>query len=251
MEWNNAPPPLGGCLGTAGEGLEPGLWVPGYRYLPRNGTPPAVVTGGEGYLQDEGTVVAARAAAELAQGGSVLEVGAAPGGKTLHLDPRARMVISLDESPARMERWRENAARLSLRRSLPVVASGDRLPFSTGFDLVFVDAPCTNTGVYRRKPDARWRWSEDLLSSCRELQGRLLEAAAGAVSPGGVLFYSTCSLEPEENRLRVGWFEERFPGFVRIRPPAPDRLVSDDLIDIFPPDHRIDGIFAAAWRRGS
>jgi 16S rRNA (cytosine967-C5)-methyltransferase len=249
MEWNNSPPPLGGCFTDGGERLEHGRYVPDFRILPRTGADPMADLPGRIYLQDEGTVVAARAAAALAAGGTVLEIGAAPGGKTLHLEAGAALVVSLDNSPERMARWLENAARMELARSVPVAAAGDRLPFTVRFDLVFVDAPCTNTGVYRRKPDARWRWSAELLRSCSELQGRLLESAAEAVAPGGVLFYSTCSLEPEENALRVGWFEERFPGFTRVRPPAPDRLVTDDLISIFSPDHGIDGIFAAAWRR--
>jgi 16S rRNA (cytosine967-C5)-methyltransferase len=249
MDWNNSPPPLGGCFPEGGEGLEHGRCIEDYRILPRTGADPTAELHGRIYLQDEGTVVAARAAAALAAGGTVLEVGAAPGGKTLHLDAGAGLVVSLDNSPQRMARWRENAARMELSRSLPVAAAGDRLPFSIRFDLVFVDAPCTNTGVYRRRPDARWRWSAELLRSCSELQGILLQSAAEAVAPGGVLFYSTCSLEPEENALRVAWFEDRFPGFVRTRPPAPDPLVTDDLISIFPPEHGMDGIFAAAWRR--
>jgi 16S rRNA (cytosine967-C5)-methyltransferase len=249
MEWDNSPPPLGGCFSEGGGGLEHGRYIDDFRILPRTGADPTAELHGRIYLQDEGTVVAARAAAALAAGGTVLEIGAAPGGKTLHLDAEAGIVVSLDSSPQRMERWVENAARMELSRSVPVAAAGDRLPFSVRFDLVFVDAPCTNTGVYRRRPDARWRWSAELLRSCSELQGRLLESAAESVAPGGILFYSTCSLEPEENALRAAWFEERFPGFSRVSPPAPAPLVADDLISIFPPEHGIDGIFAVAWRR--
>lgn len=251
MEWNNSPPVIGGCFPDGGEELEPGLYLPDYRRLTRTGVDPMTAIPPGVYLQDEATVLAARGAAELAGGGRVLEIGAAPGGKTVHLDPVASLVVSLDPSAHRMLRWGDNAARLGLDRSVPVTAVGEALPFPPGmFDLVFVDAPCTNTGVYRRRPGARWRWSRSLLETCVGLQAGLLESAAGAVAPGGVLYYSTCSLEPEENHVRVWEFEKSAPEFSRIRPPLPDALVKDDLVSIFPPEHGIDGIFAAAWRRG-
>jgi len=252
MEWNNSPPVIGGCFPEGGEDLEPGLYLSDYRRLHRTGADPMAALPPGVYLQDEATVLAARAAAKMAGGGRVLEIGAAPGGKTVHLDPAASLVVSLDPSADRMHRWGENAARMGLDRSVPLAALGQALPFPGGmFDLVFVDAPCTNTGVYRRRPGARWRWSRDLLKTCTGLQAGLLESAAGAVAPGGVLFYSTCSLESEENEERVSSFEEAFSGFSRVRPPVPDALVMNDLVSIFPPEHGIDGIFAAAWRRGS
>jgi 16S rRNA (cytosine967-C5)-methyltransferase len=78
---------------------------------------------------------------------------------------------------------------------------------------VLVDAPCSNTGVLRRRPDARWNWSEKSLSKIVELQKEILDRAAGMTAPGGTLVYSTCSNEPEENDLQVEAFLERNPGF--------------------------------------
>ena len=81
------------------------------------------------------------------------------------------------------------------------------------FDRVLVDAPCSNTGVLRRRPDARWRWTADRLESIVALQDEILSAAARHVAPGGLLVYSTCSNEPEENAGRVAAFLAAHPDF--------------------------------------
>ena len=253
MEWNNGVPGVGGTV--PGQSLDDvpgetsGRYLPDYRELQRAGElSPSDIPEGM-YIQDEANVIVARAASALAVGGRVLEIGAAPGGKTHHLHSTAGSVVSVDRSPGRLHLWQANRSRLGWERCFPVAASGDMLPFSDGFDLVFVDAPCTNTGVYRRRSDARWSWSDDLLTGCVKLQRSLLAAGAGATAEGGVLFYSTCSLEPEEDIEQVEWFEKGFPGYSRISLHAPVELVSDGLISIFPPESRMDGIFAAAWRR--
>ena len=254
MEWNNGVAGVGGAIPGRSSGDVPremtGRYLPDYRELQRTGElSPSDIPDGM-YIQDEANVIVARAASALAAGGRILEIGAAPGGKTHHLHTKAEYVVSVDRSPGRLQLWQANRSRLGWERCFPVAASGVMLPFSDRFDLVFVDAPCTNTGVYRRRSDARWSWSEELLTDCVELQRALLVAGAGATAGGGVLFYSTCSLEPEEDMEQVEWFEEGFPGFTRIPLQAPVEVVSDGLISIFPPESRMDGIFAAAWRRG-
>ena len=81
-----------------------------------------------------------------------------------------------------------------------------------GYDKVLVDAPCSNTGVLRRRPDARWNWSEEKLGALVALQAQILDEAAALAKPGGTLVYSTCSNEPEENADQVNAFLARHPG---------------------------------------
>jgi len=261
LRWNNSVPMLGAYRfdkrePTKGDGPSPvsqpeprrsGRYLPGY-FRFRRSELQKVLESGNIFIQDEAASIAARGAAGM-PGSTVLEIGAAPGGKTAHLDEPSDLVVSLDSSAARMERWLENEKRLEWKSSIPVVASGEHLPFRRRFDKVFIDAPCTNTGVYRRRYGARWNWDNTLLSGCIDLQRALLGSACSAVAADGILFYSTCSLEREENLDQVRWFEETHPEFRRIDFPAPSQLVTDGLLSIFPPEHEIDGLFAAAWKR--
>ncbi len=249
LEWNNSVPDIGGCLPEPDDDLQKGLYLDDYRIFERTGMNPLHSINDSIYIQDEAAAIIGRSAAELAAGGSVLEIGASPGGKTHHLQKAADFVISGDSSFTRMRRWQENSTRLRWSGSIPIVFDGRVPAFRGGFDMVFIDAPCTNTGVYRRRCDARWKWSEEYLESSVSLQRELLLAACELVVPGGILIYSTCSLEDEENRLQVELLERSVDYFHRIRLPGPAELVRDGMICIFPFDHRIDGMFAAAWRR--
>lgn len=249
MEWNNSVPGIGGCLIDPEDDLEKGLYLDEYRIIERTGKNPLHSITDNVYIQDEAAAITGRAAAELAAGGSVLEIAAAPGGKTHHLQAAANFVISADSSFSRMRRWQENSARLRWRDSIPVVADGRMPSFRSGFDMVFIDAPCTNTGVYRRRCDARWKWSDEYLESSVILQRELLLTACELVVPGGILIYSTCSLEEEENRLQVEMFERSRNYFHRICLPGPAELVRDGMICIYPFEHQVDGMFTAAWRR--
>jgi 16S rRNA (cytosine967-C5)-methyltransferase len=118
-------------------------------------------------------------------------------------------------------------------------------------DAVLVDAPCLGTGTFARHPDARWRVSPEALETLAERQAELLDEAAGAVAPGGLLVYSTCSIEPEENHAQVDRFLKRHPEFRREPSETfPAALVSPegDLM-ILPQRHHMDGAFAARLRR--
>ncbi|MCK5117546.1 MAG: RsmB/NOP family class I SAM-dependent RNA methyltransferase [Candidatus Aegiribacteria sp.] len=249
LEWNNSVPGIGGCFPDAEGDLEKGLYLDDYRIIERTGEIPIDSKTRNVYLQDEAAAITGRVAAELAAGGSVLEIAAAPGGKTHHLQAAAKYVVSADSSFSRMHRWRKNSARLHWRDSIPVVTDGRMPSFGSGFDTVFIDAPCTNTGVYRRRCDARWKWSDEYLENSVTLQRELLLAACELVVPGGFLIYSTCSLEEEENRLQAEMFERSRDNFQRISLRGPAELVMDGMICIFPFDHQVDGMFAAAWKR--
>ena len=106
------------------------------------------------------------------------------------------------------------------------------------FDRILLDVPCTNTGVFRRRPDARWRFSNRGLNDLAATQKKILAGAAAYLKPGGVLVYSTCSLEPEECDGIVEWWCSSNPGF--------EKIASEKL---FPPDSMTDGAYASAIRR--
>ena len=155
---------------------------------------------------------ASRAADAVAAqpGERVLDLCAAPGGKSAVLAATGASVLALDLSPFRLRRVRANAERLGFE--IPAVASDGThaLRPDAQFDAVLIDAPCTNTGVLAARPEARWRFGPASLSELTTLQARLLREGFEHVKPGGRLIWSTCSLEPEENtRLLDAFLEER------------------------------------------
>jgi 16S rRNA (cytosine967-C5)-methyltransferase len=128
----------------------------------------------------------------------------------------------------------------TIRRAAPGVwvACADALAAPVrpaSFDVVVLDAPCSATGTIAKHPDARWRLSARRIERLVALQAALLDAAATAVRPGGLLAYLTCSLEQEENAEQVEAFLARHPTF---------RRTKDDLV-LFPPDRGTDGAYAA------
>ena len=153
------------------------------------------------------------------------------------LDPAARLVLC-DRSEVRQKLTRENFARRGLLDRVEIVVGDAAAPEERGeYDVVLLDAPCTNTGVFRRRPDALWRCSPSSLRETAALQRRLLDAAAQMTAPGGVLIYGTCSLEVEENALQISQFVSRHPEF---------RLESSaELL----PSLEHDGAFAARLRK--
>lgn len=166
---------------------------------------------GEFIVQDPATALAVELL-DAKAGDRVLDACAAPGGKTVQIAWRGAEVSACEVNPKRRRRLEENLRRTGLLGSVEVLESLDGIP-SASFDKVLADAPCSNTGVFGRRPDARWGWSEEKTSALVRLQEEILERAAGIVRPGGTLVYSTCSLEPEENDGQVESFLARHPEF--------------------------------------
>jgi 16S rRNA (cytosine967-C5)-methyltransferase len=157
-------------------------------------------------------------AAELmgaAPGERLLDLCAAPGGKTAVLAEAGAQVLALDRSPARLAPLLQNMARLGLTERVTAIAGDGTASLSASgappFDGVLVDAPCTNSGVLAQRPGARWRFGPKSEADLNAIQDRLLSEAAAIVRPGGRLVYSTCSLEPAENAQRVRAFLEAHP----------------------------------------
>lgn len=172
---------------------------------------------GGAYIQDV-TAQAAVAALEARPGERVLDLCAAPGGKSLGLaialENRGE-VVACDVSAERLARIAENRDRLGLSCIAPrLIAEGGELPVElTGFDAVLVDAPCSNSGVIARRPEARFAWDAGKRSELVRLQARLLRLAGGAVRRGGRLVYSTCSIDATENSAIVVQFAKSSPGW--------------------------------------
>jgi 16S rRNA (cytosine967-C5)-methyltransferase len=189
------------------------------------------------------------------RGARLLDVCAAPGGKALHFATLAgdSEIVAADRSARRLRALRESTGRLGLPGIRVVAADGRRPVTRGGFSRVLVDAPCSNTGVLGRRPDARWRRVPEDLPRLAALQGELLDASRGQVGPGGLLIYSTCSLEPEENEEVIAAYLRRHPGDALV--PAdevlPEELVHDGCLAVDPSRHSVDGAFAAAIRPGA
>jgi 16S rRNA (cytosine967-C5)-methyltransferase len=207
-------------------------------------------TDGHFFVQDSAATLVVQYAA-IPPGSRVADFCAAPGGKTFEMARDAAIVFSADRSAARLQRITATALRLRSTNVLPLVNDA-RHPALHNLDAVLVDVPCTGTGTFRRHPDARWRLKVSDLAVMPTIQRSILRAAAEAVRPGGLLIYSTCSLETEENDLQVETFLAEHPEFV-LEPP-PDGSVPASTIDagrlrVLPHKHGTDGAFAARLRR--
>ncbi|HEX2206612.1 MAG TPA: 16S rRNA (cytosine(967)-C(5))-methyltransferase RsmB [Longimicrobium sp.] len=204
-------------------------------------------------VQDPAAALVVRYAA-VPEGADVVDLCAAPGGKALGLAERAGRVAAADLSARRMRRVRENAGRVGWGDRVGAVVADGRHPPFRAVDAVLLDAPCTGTGTFRRHPDGRWRVTPDDVASLARLQDQLLAAAAELVRPGGLLVYSTCSLEPEENELRIERFLADRAGWA-LEPPA--GAVDASLLDpagrlcVLPQRQGVDGAFAARLRRAA
>lgn len=208
-------------------------------------------------VQDEAAALVVRVL-DPQPGETVLDVAAAPGGKALYAAIRMHdegRVLAFDAHPARAELVRDSAAvhRLtSVEVDVADLRELARRPDRPMGDRMLLDAPCSGLGVLAKRADLRWRRTPEEIADLVDLQDELLDAAAVLVRPGGLLVYSTCTIEPEENAERVAAFLARHPDFA---PERTDGLVPADFVTeegyfaALPHVHGTDGAFAARLRR--
>ncbi len=204
------------------------------------------------FVQDPAATLVTEYAA-IPTASTVADLCAAPGGKALELSKTAGTVIGSDKSFGRLQRLLANQRRLETTNLYPFVGDA-RNPAIAPVDAVLIDVPCTGTGTFRRHPDARWRLKVSDLAVMSALQKTVLRAAAKVVKPDGLLVYSTCSLEPEENDEQVDSFLSENLNWI-LEPP-PEGSVAPELLDggrlrVLPQRHGADGAFAARLRRVS
>lgn len=204
----------------------------------------AALKDGTAYVQDPATFWAP-ALLDVRPGESVLDLCAAPGGKTVQLlhalgKDENGLLVALDRPGSRIDQLDENLRRHNNGKGPEVHLVAVNLQEASTedlglFDAVLIDAPCSNTGVIRRRPDVKWRLLRTEIAKQGKVQLELLQKASEFVAPGGRLVYSTCSLEPEENQQVVDAFLKANPEWELA-----------DAITIFPPDYNHDG--AGAFR---
>lgn len=143
----------------------------------------------------------------------VLDMCAAPGGKTMQLAAKGAIVTALDKSEGRLERVKENLDRTKLSAEIICADALEWAPEGDLYDIVLLDAPCSATGTFRRHPDVLYNRSPKDVANLVRLQDKLLAKAAEFVRPGGTLLYCTCSLMPKEGQPRVDTFLQNLPDF--------------------------------------
>lgn len=188
-------------------------------------------------------------------GENILDMCAAPGGKAGYIAERMQdsgNIIAIERHFSRAKFFLDNLARLGIEIANVVCADSLQLPTTVEFDKILIDAPCTGFGVLKKRADLRWKRTLKDIENMKHLQLQLLESAAKVVKPDGVIVYSTCTIEPEENELVVNAFLERNKGFI-LEPAAnfvPPLYISEKyFVRTFPFKHQIDGSFAARIRK--
>jgi NOL1/NOP2/sun family putative RNA methylase len=221
------------------------------------------------YLQDPGAM-AVGALLDPRPGERVLDLAAAPGGKTTHLAARMRdrgVLLANDVQPVRARELAGNLERCGVRGALVTSEAADRLAdrFGAWFDRVLLDAPCSGESMFHKSRAARLEWSPAAVAGCARRQGGLMSEAARLVRPGGLLVYSTCTFAPEENECVVARFLADHPDFeAEALPAVPGALAADPgwapegmrrpeiarALRLWP--HRVPGAghFVAGLRRG-
>lgn len=221
--------------------------------------------GGGFFVQDEAAMLVTHVA-DPWPGETVLDVCAAPGGKTTHLAERMGdkgRIVARDSQEGRIGLIRDNCARLGVTCVLTSVRDAAE-PEGDGtlYDLVLVDVPCSGLGLLAKKPEIRLNMTEARADALPALQRRILSAAAASVRPGGRLVYSTCTVLPEENGRVVDAFLAEQAGRFEADPfdaLLPERLASLDpeltgqartgRVQLLPNRHGCDGFFVARFRR--
>ncbi len=245
-----------------------GIRLPAPRGRARAPNVEAEAAHGQGWIevQDEGSQIAALMAGAK-PGEQVLDLCAGAGGKTLALAAAMENtgdVFAYDDDKRQLRPIFERLARAGASNAQAMTAGDARALRALGprFDCVVVDAPCTGSGTWRRRPDAKWRLKPKQLAQRLKEQRAVLGLARGLVKPGGRLLYVTCSVLAEENTDQIAWFLKEAPDFALVpyaevwranigsEPPlsADGR---DDALLLTPARHGTDGFYVAGFRRAS
>jgi 16S rRNA (cytosine967-C5)-methyltransferase len=255
-KWNNLPAPIYGRINQPRIDYEEFLQLyPGSRPLPRNPgfvqfdvLPTSAIRQGHCYIQDPSTAIACQILSPR-PGEKILDACAAPGGKTGYIAQLMKnrgTIVACDRDPDRLQMLKENIARLGVR--IVHLFNHDwtrgHLPAEIAsmapFHRILLDAPCSNTGVMRRRVDVRWRLQPADFLRMQQRQLEMLRALIPLLAANGILVYSTCSLEPEENEQVV----RRIPnGPSALRPIEENRSL--------PFRDGFDGAFAAKFIRNA
>ena len=214
-------------------------------------------------VQDESSMLIAPLL-DLQPGHIVLETCSAPGGKTTHMAEILRntgKIYAVDIHAGKLQLLIRACERLGISNVVPLLQDASQ-PYKDisyqSVDRILVDAPCSGLGVLRRRADARWRKTLDQIHLLGELQQRILMNASALLKPGGVMVYSTCSTEPEENKKQIEYFLNKRPEFNldSLIPWLPEALhyepdVEKGQLQLLPHRHGTDGFFAARLVRRS
>lgn len=253
------PETLRSSLREAGLHVEAGRYLDEFLVVRETGDLTTVEAYRRGWfqVQDESAGLAVRLLDPQA-GETIIDLCCAPGGKTTYIADRMRnqgLIVGVDVKPGRLRRVVEHCGRLGVTIVRPVAADGRCVTLNARADRVLVDTPCSGLGTIARRSELRWRRTPEDIAALRTTQLALLDQAGRLVKPGGVVVYSTCSIEPEENEDVVAAFCAAHPDFQVERPPAslslPAGLVdARGVIRTLPSVHGIDGSFAVRLRKG-
>lgn len=228
-------------------------WVPDCLELTGTGDLTALPAFREGdFLVQDPAARLVSAVADIQSGERVLDVCAAPGGKSFSaafaMKGQGR-IVACDLHQNKLQRITEGARRLGLTCIETQAADGhvNRPEWRDAFDTVLVDAPCSGLGIIRKKPDTRYKRANDLFS-LPVIQSEILDNAASYVRPGGVLVYSTCTILPEENEQVTDAFLAQHPDF-SMEPFSLPVGETDGRITLWPQRHGTDGFYICRMRR--
>ena len=248
-----SPEALQDQLEAEGVRIDPSSLLDGYFTVPKVGAlfQTRAYRAGQFAVQGEGAGLVV-SCLDPRPGERILDLCGAPGGKAMAAAERMQqqgLVLALDRHASRFRRLRQNLIRLRQTAVAAVIADGCLPPTRRAFHRVLVDAPCSSIGVLSRHPERRWSLKESDLPRFSRRQSELITAAADQVLPGGVLVYSTCSVEPEENERVVEAFLDARPDFrleSAFKPPNP--VVRGAYLQTLPQRHGCEGAFAARLR---
>lgn len=214
---------------------------------------------GEGLftVQDVSSMLVVEAA-DITKGQTIIDLCASPGGKSLHAASKLAgtgKVLSFDVTEKKILRMEENRRRMRKENMETAVCDACiyREEFSEFADVVLADVPCSGLGVIGKKPDIKYHVTEQSMKEIEVLQKEILKNAAAYVKPGGILMYSTCTINPQENEKTAEWICKTFPftleSMCNTLPESLQKEAETGMVQLLPGIHGTDGFFFARLRR--